>query len=237
MATVILVRPGRSTANTACVLAGRTPGVLLDDTGRDQAKRTAERLAAVPLTEIVTSPLERTRQTADAILALQDAASSVTLTVDDALTECDYGDWQNLPLAQLAKEDLWKTVTTTPTRAVFPGGESLPDMQARAVAAVRGHDARVREIHGDRAVWAAVSHGDIIKSIVADAYGMPIDNFQRVHADPASVTVISYTPDGPHVLQVNTSAGDLSWLAATGTGDGAQDGAQAGTQVGGGKGH
>jgi broad specificity phosphatase PhoE len=106
-------------------------------------------------------------------------------------------------------------------------------MQARAVAAVRDHDARVRENHGDRAVWAAVSHGDIIKAVVADAYGMPFDNFQRVHADPASVTVISYTDAGPHVLCVNTTAGDLSWLATTGARDSARDSAQ----VGGGKGH
>lgn len=228
MATVILVRHGRSTANTAGVLAGRTPGVLLDDTGLDQARRTAERLAPVPLTEIVTSPLERTRQTADAILALQDTTFPVTLTVEDALAECDYGDWQNRPLKDLATEPLWATVTTTPSEATFPGGESLTAMQARAVAAVRRHDAQVTEVHGKNAVWVAVSHGDIIKSVIADAYGMPFDNFQRVHADPASVTVISYSGTVPHVLCVNTTAGDLSWLAHSG---------EDAPQVGGGAGH
>jgi probable phosphomutase (TIGR03848 family) len=233
MPTVILVRHGRSTANTAGVLAGRTPGVLLDATGRDQAQRTADRLAPVPLAAVVASPLERTRQTAQAILARQHATSPAVLVPEPGLLECDYGDWQNRPLAELAAEPLWKTVTKHPTQAVFPGGESLPDMQARAVAAVRDHDARVRENHGDRAVWAAVSHGDIIEAVVADAYGMPFDNFQRVHADPASVTVISYTDAGPHVLCVNTTAGDLSWLATTGARDSARDSAQ----VGGGKGH
>ena len=231
MATVILVRHGRSTANTAGVLAGRTPGVLLDDTGLDQAKRTAERLAAVPLARIVTSPLERTRQTADALLALQDAASPASLTIEDAITECDYGDWQNRKLKDLAGEPLWKTVTQNPSRAIFPGGESLADMQNRAVAAVRRHDAQITGEHGKDAVWAAVSHGDIIKSVIADAYGMPFDNFQRVHADPASVTVIRYTDADPHVLCVNTTAGDLSWLAAQSAHS------TTAPQVGGGAGH
>lgn len=232
MPTVILVRHGRSTANTAGVLAGRTPGVLLDETGRDQAQRTADRLAAVPLTTVVSSPLERTRQTAQAILARQDATSPASLILEPGLLECDYGDWQNRPLKELAGEPMWRTVTDRPSQAVFPGGESMTDMQARAVAAVRDHDAQVRDGHGDRAVWAAVSHGDIIKAVIADAYGMPFDNFQRVHADPASVTVISYTSAGPHVLQVNTSAGDLSWLATA-----AGESGESGAQVGGGKGH
>lgn len=236
MATVILVRHGRSTANTAGVLAGRTPGVLLDDTGLEQARHTAERLAVVPLAQIVTSPLERTRQTADAVLALQDASSPATLTVEDALSECDYGDWQNRKLSDLATERLWKTVTQTPSQAVFPGGESLAAMQARAADAVRRHDAQITEQHGKHAVWAAVSHGDIIKAVIADAYGMPFDNFQRIHADPASVTVISYSGKVPHVLCVNTTAGDLSWLAraAQAGGDGNNEAAP---QVGGGAGH
>ncbi|WP_313005579.1 MSMEG_4193 family putative phosphomutase [Corynebacterium variabile] len=233
MATVILVRHGRSTANTAGVLAGRTPGVLLDDTGLEQARRTAERLAAIPLAAVVSSPLERTRQTADALLALQDATSPATLTVEDDLTECDYGDWQNGKLADLAKEPLWKTVTDRPSEAAFPGGESLTDMQARAVTAVRKHDAQITDAHGPHAVWAAVSHGDIIKAVIADAYGIPFDNFQRVHADPASVTVISYTAAGPHVLCVNTTAGDLSWLAKAARHGTQQDA----PQVGGGAGH
>lgn len=232
MSTLILVRHGRSTANTSGILAGRTPGVHLDETGREQVLRTAERLSPIALAAVVSSPLERTRQTADAILALQDAASPATLTLESGLLECDYGDWQNRTIAELAQEDLWKTVTETPTRAVFPGGESVPQMQARAVAAVRRHDERIRREHGDGAVWAAVSHGDIIKSLVADAFGLPLDNFQRIHADPASVTVISYTSGTPHVLCLNTTAGDLSWLSTLSTGNGTP-----GIRVGGGKGH
>lgn len=232
MATVILVRHGRSTANTDGVLAGRTPGVLLDDTGHRQADRTATRLADVPLSRIVSSPLERCRQTARAILERQQGSPS--FTTEDRLTECGYGEWQGRKLADLAKEELWATVVGQPSAAVFPGGEALVDMQARAVAAIRGHDAAVEEQHGTGAVWVAVSHGDVIKSVIADAYGMPFDHFQRVHADPASVSVIRYTGAMPHVLCVNTSGGDLSWLVPAG--DGGTPGDD-GVQVGGGAGH
>ena len=218
MATVILVRHGRTTANTSGTLAGRLPGVRLDETGAGQAVRTGERLAVVPLAALVTSPLERCRQTAKGILSRQTAepvrraGPGSRLQADKGLTECDYGDWQGKALKDLAKEALWKVVQTQPSAAVFPGGESMQAMQARAVAAVRRHDARVEAEHGPGAVWAAVSHGDVIKSVLADALGMHLDLFQRINVDPASVSIIRYTPSRPYVLATNTHAGDLSWL-------------------------
>ena len=142
MATVILLRHGRTSANASGILAGRTPGVHLDDVGQAQAVRAGERLAVVPLAALVTSPLERCRETARAVATRQAARPRVR--ADKALTECDYGEWQGRPLRELAKEPLWKTVQTNPSAATFPGGESLPQMQARAVAAVRRRDAAVR---------------------------------------------------------------------------------------------
>jgi probable phosphomutase (TIGR03848 family) len=211
MATVILVRHGRTTANVSGTLAGRLPGVRLDETGAGQAVRTGERLAVVPLSALVTSPLERCRQTAKEILARQSGDDG--LEADKGLSECDYGEWQGKTLKELAKQPLWKIVQTQPSAAVFPGGESLQAMQARAVAAVRRHDARVEAEHGPGAVWAAVSHGDIIKSVLADALGMHLDLFQRINVDPASISIIRYTASRPYVLATNTHAGDLSWLA------------------------
>ncbi|WP_152189554.1 histidine phosphatase family protein [Georgenia satyanarayanai] len=222
MATVILVRHARSTANTAGLLAGRTPGVELDETGREQAARTGARLAAVPLVAVVSSPLERCRQTAQAVLDHQTAA----LRVEEDLTECDYGDWQGGALAELAKEDLWSVVQRQPSAVVFPGGESLVAMHARAVRAIRRVDAAVEAEHGPAAVWAAVTHGDLVKAVLADALGLHLDLFQRLHADPASASIVRYTPTQPHVLAVNTHAGDLSWLRA------APEGAQVGGGVG-----
>jgi probable phosphomutase (TIGR03848 family) len=227
MATVLLVRHGRTDANVRGVLAGRTPGVLLDDVGHGQAARTAERLAVVPLAAIVTSPLERCRQTSDALLARQDGAP--TLTVDDALTECGYGDWQGRSLADLAREPLWATVQSYPSAVTFPGGESLAGMQARAVSAVRAHDAAVEREHGAGAVWAAVSHGDVIKAVLADALGLHLDLFQRLDVGPASVSIVQYGPGRPRVVTTNSSSDDLGWLATARPADDAP--------VGGGGGH
>jgi probable phosphomutase (TIGR03848 family) len=211
MATLILVRHGRTTANAGGMLAGRLPGVRLDDAGEEQVRRVGERLASVPLAAIVSSPQERCKQTAKAIAAAQ--PTRLRVANERGLSECDYGDWQGRPLKELAKEALWKTVQAQPSAAAFPGGESMVAMQSRAVVAVRRHDAAIEAEHGPGAVWVAVSHGDVIKSILADALGMHLDLFQRIHVDPASVSIISYSSTRPYVLASNTHAGDLSWLA------------------------
>ena len=212
MPTVILVRHGRTAANAGGVLAGWTPGVHLDDKGREQVVGTAARLAVVPLAAVVTSPLERTRETADALIAGRDPLPS--LHVDERVGECRYGDWTNQPLKTLAKDPLWKVVQAHPSAATFPGaeGESLADMSARAVAAVRDWNARLTAETGGDPTYAVVSHGDVIKAIVADAFGMHLDSFQRISVDPASVTVIRYTDLRPFVLRVNDNGGDLSSL-------------------------
>ncbi|WP_181311037.1 MSMEG_4193 family putative phosphomutase [Nocardioides campestrisoli] len=212
MATVILVRHGRTTANASGMLAGRQAGVRLDEEGVRQARAAAERLADVPLAAVVSSPLERCEQTARLLLERQ--AEAPALETDERLTECDYGDWQGRKIADLAKEDLWRTVQQHPSAAVFPAGESLAAMSARAVAAVRERDAAVEAVSGPQAVWAAVSHGDVIKAILADALGTHLDQFQRIVADPASVSMVRFAAGRPFVLGVNTHAGDLAWLAA-----------------------
>ncbi|MCO7239978.1 histidine phosphatase family protein [Aeromicrobium sp. CnD17-E] len=210
MATLVLLRHGRTTANASGVLAGRTPGVLLDDHGRDQVARAGERLTDVPLAAVYSSPMERCRETSAAVLAHQDP--SIVLRVEEAVSECDYGSWQGRPLKELAQEPLWKVVQSQPSAAVFPDGESMTTMQARAVEAVRRIDAEVEARHGASAVWVAVSHGDIIKAVLADALGMHLDLFQRIQVDPASISIVRYTEARPYVLAQNTHAGDLGWL-------------------------
>jgi probable phosphomutase (TIGR03848 family) len=208
--TVILLRHGRTTANTGGVLAGWTPGVTLDETGEQQARAVAERLAAVPLAAVVSSPLERCRQTAGMVAAGRD----VEVRTDDRLGEARYGDWTGRPLKELAKEPLWRVVQAHPSAAVFPGeaGEGLAAAQARAVAAVRDWDARITAAHGADAVWLACSHGDIIKAVLADALGLHLDLFQRLVVDPCSVSVVRYTETRPFVLRVNDTGGDVAAL-------------------------
>ena len=211
MATVILARHGRTTANASGVLAGRSKGVHLDALGVDQARSAGERLAGLPLAVIVTSPLERCKETAREIARLQ-RAGNATVTSDRRLLECDYGGWTGQEIKVLAKDPHWKVVQAHPSAATFPDGESMASMAARGVAAVRDWDARVESEHGPDAVWLAVSHGDIIKAIVADALGMHLDLFQRILADPASLSIIRYSPLRPFVVSTNSVAGDLSGL-------------------------
>jgi probable phosphomutase (TIGR03848 family) len=206
--TVILLRHGRSSANTAGVLAGRTPGVELDDTGRGQAWALAQRLKPVPLAAVVTSPLERCQQTIAPLLTGRELSAQV----DDELAEVDYGDWTGRELKVLFKEPMWRVVQAHPSAAVFPGGEGLAGMQARAVAAVRGHNAKVAAEHGSDSVWLACSHGDVIKAVLADALGMHLDAFQRILVDPCSISVVHYTETRPFVSRMNDSGGDVSGL-------------------------
>lgn len=223
MATVLLLRHGRTTSNVSGELAGRRP-VELDDVGRKQAERVGERLRALPLAAVVTSPLIRCRTT------LELALPGATPVVDEGLTECGYGDWEGRPLKELAKDPLWPVVQQHPSGATFPNGESMAAMSARAVAAVRRWDASVQAQHGADALWLACSHGDVIKAIVADALGLHLDQFQRIVADPASITVIRYTPVRPFVVRVNDTA-DLASLVPP-----PQTGAESDAAVGGGAG-
>src|SRR4051812_43941783 len=206
MTTVILLRHGRTTANTAGVLAGWTPGVQLDDTGQGQVQAVAQRLSGVPLAAVVSSPLERCQQTAGAVVA----GRELELQTDDRVGEARYGDWTGKPIKELAKDPLWKVVQQHPSAAVFPGpeGEGLAQTQARAVAAVREWNAKL----GPDAVWLACSHGDVIKAVLADAFGMHLDSFQRIVVHPASISVVSYTDTRPFVVRVNDTGGDAAAL-------------------------
>lgn len=217
MPTVLLIRHGRTAANATGVLAGWMPGVDLDDRGREQAAALAQRLAAVPVSALVASPLERCQQTAASLAAVPGPKDAVRpdVATDDRLGECRYGDWTGRELKTLVKEPLWKVVQQHPSAAVFPGpeGESMRAMQQRALDAVRDWDARVAAEHGDDAVWVAVSHGDVIKAVLADALGAHLDEFQRIVVSPCSVSAVTYTPIRPFVGRLNDTGGDLSGLA------------------------
>lgn len=205
MTTVLLVRHGL-TALTGPVLAGWTPGVHLDERGRAQAAALGDRLRAVALDAVVTSPLERCRETAAALLEAREPAPA--LHVDERVGEVRYGTWTGRELAALRKEPLWTTVQRQPSAAVFPDGESLAAMGARAVAAVRAWNAEL----GPAATYAVLSHADVIKAILADALGLHLDLFQRIVVDPCSLSVVRYEAAGTRVERVNDTAGDVTSL-------------------------
>lgn len=207
MATVILLRHGRTTANAGGTLAGHQP-TELDEVGRAQAVAVGARFhaAGVVPQAVVSSPLVRCRQTVAA------AFPAAQVVEDVRLVECDYGEWSGQPLKTLARKPLWQVVQAHPAAAVFPGGEGMAAMSARAVAAVRDADARASAAHGHEAVVVVCTHADVIKAIVADALGMHLDLFQRIAVDPASLTVIRYTPLRPFLIRLNDTGGDLAGL-------------------------
>jgi len=205
---VLLVRHGLTGA-TGSVLAGRTPGIPLDDRGREQAAALAARLASVPLDAIVTSPVQRCRETADAIAAARNG-HPVAVADDEQFAEVRYGDWTGKPLRQLARDPLWRAVQAHPSAVRFPGtdGEAIADVQHRAVRAIRDWNTRL----GRDAVYLICSHGDVIKSVIADCLGMHLDMFQRISADPCSLSVIRYTPLRPFLLRMNDTGGSVTGL-------------------------
>ena len=210
MATVLLLRHGRTTSNADGSLAGRS-AVALDDAGVAQALAIGERLSGLPLRTVVSSPLPRCLQTVELALPAHPPV------VDAGLVECGYGAWEGQPLKRLAKEPLWRIVQMHPSAVTFPGpdGESMAAMSARAVSAVRTWDERVTTEHGPDALWLACSHGDVIKAIIADALGLHLDLFQRIAVDPGSVTVVRYTPGRPFLLRCNDTAAPLASLVPT----------------------
>lgn len=212
--TCLMIRHGRTTSNANGTLAGWTEGVGLDDVGRGQAADLAERLRGMPIVAVVSSPLQRCLETAQIVVG---SLGDVTVSSDERLGECRYGAWTGGSLEELAREPLWRTVQDHPSAARFPdgelfAGESIAQMQARALLAVRDMDAAVLAEHGPLALWALVSHGDVIKSILADAVGAHLDHFQRIVVGPASLSVVSYTGRRPFLVRLNDAGTDLSAL-------------------------
>ena len=226
MTLVLIVRHGL-TAATGSALTGRTPGISLDDRGRAQAAAVAARLAEVKLDAIVSSPLERCYETAEAIASAQSWQTQavrspdgrpetapqqtvVPVQTDERFIEVGYGDWTGKPLRKLAHEQLWRTVQTYPSAVTFPGeeGEALADMQRRAIAGIRDWNAKL----GQGATYLICSHGDVIKAILADSLGLHLDMYQRINIDPCSLTVIRFTPLRPFVERQNDTGGSVATL-------------------------
>lgn len=211
MALCVLLRHGRTLANADGILAGWTPGLGLDDTGAGQARRVGERLAGTGLAAIVSSPLQRCRETADLVRDVIPDPPEVQ--VEDRLGEARYGAWTGRQLRELAEEPLWRTVQDQPSAVTFPehpehAHESMTQMRDRVVAAVRDWDERIEAEHGQGAIWLAVSHGDVIKATLADALATSLDDFQRIVVDPGSLSIVHRTPSRPFVLRTNDTGSD-----------------------------
>lgn len=198
MARLLLIRHA-PTAETGVRLTGRLPGVGLDGNGQRVAERTADRLSDMKLKAVYTSPIERTRETAE-IVARPHGLDPV---IEDGLIEVDYGTWSGRTLKSLYRLKAWRTVQITPSRMVFPEGESLADAQRRAVTTCE----RLGDSHRNDTI-ALVSHSDVIQSIVSHYLGQPLDMFARIVISAGSVSVIDLPRQGiPSVVAVNDTGG------------------------------
>ena len=199
---LVLIRHAHSEANAAGVLSGRLPNVHLSEKGVEQSEHLAVRLGNFPVATLRISPMERCFET------ISPWINSIVLPnnprfepmVDQELTEVDYGSWSGKKLAVLSKNKLWKTVQEAPSRMYFPDGEGIAQMQSRAMTSV--HEAVSTKAKGAAVI---VSHGDVIKSIVASALGMHLDEFQRIVIDPASISILDFSTTKPRVLLLNDS--------------------------------
>lgn len=206
MTLVVLIRHAHSVANGSGILAGRTEGVLLSPVGRKQAQELARRLGDIPVKSLRSSPLERCEQTISPWLKkIESTNPKLAIQVDQDLSEVDYGAWTGRKLRTLSKESLWRTVQEEPSQVTFPEGESLSAMQERAMRALqRGLDKR------GKGHVILVSHGDVLKSIIASALSMHLDEFQRIVIDPASVSILDYSSSKPRLILMNDSRSRLN---------------------------
>lgn len=216
MTTCLLIRHGQSQANIDGVLAGHLDSPLTP-TGIDQASRLAQTLADLPIGRIVTSPLGRCRATADAIAAAHGEVGEPI--VEPRFAEVRYGGWTGRSLRDLAKDPLWATIQATPSAVTFPADpdhqhESMAGVDERAWAAWQQWEATVATESGERALWVVVSHGDVIKALLARALGLGLDAFQSIVVDPASVSIVHRHGDRTAVSGVNLRDDVYTRLAA-----------------------
>ena len=193
MTTLLLVRHGHTDA-AGKRLTGRAPGVHLNELGRRQAERLVERLDGVRIDAIVSSPLERCRETAAPLAKARGRA----VDVGRAWIEVGYGEWTGRSISQLRRTKLWRRVMFAPSNVRFPGGEGLLEVQGRAVDATL--DIAARHARGTVLV---VSHADVIRLLVAHLAGMHADHLQRLSIDTASITAVSISDGFPRLLTVN----------------------------------
>ena len=208
---LVLIRHAHSEANAAGILSGRIPNVHLSEKGLEQSEHLAVRLGNFLVANLRISPMERCFET------ISPWINSIVLPnnpnfepiIDQELTEVDYGTWSGKKLAVLSKNKLWKIVQESPSRMYFPNGEGIAQMQSRAMTSV--HEAVSSKAKGSAVI---VSHGDVIKSIVASALGMHLDEFQRIVIDPASVSILDFSTTKPRVLLLNDSKSVVTDLLA-----------------------
>ncbi len=195
MPTILLIRHGHNEYVGKGRLAGRLPGILLDERGLTQARELAKALADVPIKAVYSSPLSRAIETAMPIAV----AHKLKVINRKGLLELDMGSWEGKTIKQVARTKLWKSVQHTPSLARFPQGESFGEAQMRIAAELEVLAAK----HKYKEIIVCVGHSDMIKLAVAYYLGLPLDFFQRLTVSPASISTLYIGKDGTRLINLN----------------------------------
>ena len=205
MARLVFLRHAHSSANDAGILSGQLPGVSLSTKGKKQATQLVERIGSSNFDSVRISPLQRCEETITPWLNSKYSKGIKTYQIDDALIEMDYGSWSGRKLSSLSREKLWKEIQNRPSTVQFPQGERMRAMQKRALSSVF---ASIEEKKNGTHLF--VSHGDVLKAIVASLLKMKLDDFQSLVIDPASLTVIDFDGEKSRLLAFNDSHSPLA---------------------------
>jgi probable phosphomutase (TIGR03848 family) len=197
MSFILLIRHGENNL-VGKRLAGRLPDVHLNDKGSQQAEVLRDLLSTAPIKAIYTSPLERAVETA------QPLANSLNLTViqHPGLLEVNFGRWQGKTIKQMHRLKLWKIVHQQPSQMRFPDGESFAEAQQRMVACLE----EINQAWEENDLIACVSHSDSIRLVIAHFLAMPLDAFQRIAIDTASLTLLHLGKERPVLVGMNQRA-------------------------------
>ena len=198
MTTILLIRHGENEYVAKGRLAGRLPGVHLNDNGRQQAESVAQALAEAPIQAVYSSPMERCLETAQPLAA----ALGLEVALQDGLIEVDFGEWQDKTLKELSRRKLWKVVQGNPSRMQFPGGETFANAQQRIVQTLEA----LNQQHDPKDLIVCFSHSDLIKLVISYYLGQPLDLFQRIMIAPASISTLHLGEMGAQVINVNHGA-------------------------------
>lgn len=201
MSRIFLLRHAHSVANDAGILAGQLPGITLSEKGKKEALELVERIGAVNFQSVRVSPMQRCQETIDPWLQSKFGSGIGDYLLDDQIIEMDYGNWSGKKLSKLSKEKLWKLIQNSPSKVTFPDGEKFTAMQKRAAKSL---DALAQEKKSSNHL--IVSHGDVIKAMIAHLLKMKLDNFQSLVVDPASITIVDFDGQNARLIAYNDSS-------------------------------
>ena len=205
MSRIFLLRHALSVANDSGVLAGQLPGISLSKSGREQALELVERIGAVTFDSLRVSPMQRCQETIAPWVQSRYGSGLSEYLLDDQIIEMDYGSWSGKKLAKLSREKLWRDIQNSPSKVTFPAGEKFTSMQKRSFKTM---EELGRSKNGSNHLL--VSHGDVIKAIIASSLKMKLDNFQSLIVDPASVTVIDFDGETARLIAYNDKTSDFA---------------------------